>query len=199
MELRPIDTVQLALTAFDNRLENAIANVTVARGPGIFPGVGFVSGAGFYRVRQNLDAVRARGVEADAALRLGEWRLQASYAFTDAEVRGSGLAAGLNGLRPAQTPRHSASTTLAWSRDRIRAAATLRYVGRQFEDDQNSRALDDALTVDAVLAVPLGARLSLEARLENLTDTQVQAAISADGVIERATPRTFWVGVRLGG
>jgi len=199
IELRPTDTVRLALTGFDNRLENAIANVTVARGPGVFPGVGFVSGAGFYRVRQNLDAVRARGLEADAALRLGDWRLQASYAFTDAEVRGSGLAAALNTLRPAQTPRHSASTTLAWSRDRVRAAATLRYVGAQFEDDQNSRALGEALTLDAVIAVPLGARISLEARAENLTDTLVQAAISADGVIERATPRTFWVGVRLGG
>lgn len=198
LEFRPTETVRVALTAFDNRLENAIANVTVARGPGSFPGVGFVSGAGFYRVRQNLEAVRARGIEADAAVELGAWRLQASYAFTDAEVRGAGLAVPLNGLRPAQTPRHSASATLGWSRDRVRAAATLRYVGRQFEDDQNSGVLADAMTLDAVLAVPLGARLSVEARAENLTDTLVQAAVSADGVIERATPRTFWLGVRLG-
>ncbi|GAO40573.1 putative TonB-dependent receptor [Sphingomonas changbaiensis NBRC 104936] len=199
VEFRPAPTVRLGATVFDNRLENAIANVTVARGPGNFPGVGFVSAAGFYRVRQNLDAIRSRGLELDGAATLGAWRLGASYALTDARVRASGLAAPLDGLRPAQTPRHTASGTLAWTGRALQASATLRYVSSQFEDDQNTRSLRDALTLDARLAVPLRKGLSLEARAENLTDTRVEAAVSADGVIERATPRTLWLGVRFGG
>jgi outer membrane receptor protein involved in Fe transport len=197
-EWRPSPAVRLAATLFENWLEDAIANVSVARGPGTFPGVGFVSAAGFYRVRQNLDAVRARGLELDGSAGFGAWRLSASYALTDAEVRASGPAAPLDGLRPAQTARHSGSATIAWFREAWGASATVRYVGRQFEDDQNSRRLDDATTLDLTARAPIGRGLSLEARAENITNTRVEAAISADGVIERATPRTLWLGVRLG-
>lgn len=198
VEVRPAESVRFAATVFENRLDNAIANVTIARGPGVFPGVGFVSGAGFYRRRENLDAVRARGVELDASARLGAWSIAASYAYTDSEVRGSGVTAALDGLRPAQTPRHFGSATLGWAKSSFAASATVRYVSAQFEDDQNVRTLRDAVTLDARVAAPIAGRLSIEARAENLTDTRVEAAISADGVIERATPRTLWVGLRYG-
>lgn len=198
IELRPADGVRLAATVFENRLDNAIANVTIARGPGNFPGVGFVSAAGNYRRRENLDSVRARGVEFDASARLGAFALAASYAYTDSKVRGSGVTAALDGLRPAQTPRHFASGTLGWADRGFAASATVRYVSGQFEDDQNLRSLDDALTLDARIAAPIAGRLSVEARAENLTDTRVEAGISNDGVIERATPRTLWIGLRYG-
>jgi outer membrane receptor protein involved in Fe transport len=198
LELRPAEGLRLAATLFENCLDNAIANVTVARGPGTFPGVGFVSGAGFYRVRQNLDGVRARGVELDGSAQVDAWSLSASYAYTGSRISASGPAAPLDGLRPAQTPRHTASTTLGWGRDRMRASVTMRYVSSQFEDDQNSRSLDDALTVDVTAALPLSSSLSLEARAENIADARVEAAISGDGVIERASPRTLWLGLRFG-
>ena len=197
-EFRPSETVRLAVTAFDNRLDDAIANVSVARGPGNFPGVGFVSAAGVYRVRQNLDSIRVQGVELDGSATFGEWRLGASYAFTDAKVDASGTAAPLDGLRPAQTPKHSAAGTVGWARGSLRASATLRYVAAQFEDDQNSRSLADALTLDAFLQLPLLDRVALEARAENLTDARVEAAISGNDVTERATPRTLWLGLRFG-
>jgi outer membrane receptor protein involved in Fe transport len=197
-ELRPAEGVRIAATLFENRLDDAIANVTLARGPGVFPGVGFVSGAGFYRVRQNLDRVRARGVELDGSVQIKAWSLAASYAYTDSRISASGAGAALDHLRPAQTPRHSASATLGWSRDLAHASVTMRYVSSQFEDDQNSRLLADALTVDAEVALPLSRALSLEARAENIANARVEAGISGDGVIERASPRTLWVGLRFG-
>lgn len=202
LDYAPRPEVRLGVTLFDNRLDGAIANVTIARGPGQFPGVGFVSAAGVYRRRENLDAVRARGVELDGAARLGRWTAALSYAHADAVVRGAGLSAALDGLRPAQTPRHMASATLGWDdgaaggRQPAAASVTLRYVGAQFEDDQNQRQLGDALTLDARLTVPLLRGLAVEARAENLTDALVAAAISADGIVERATPRTLWLGLR---
>lgn len=197
-EWRPASGVRLAATLFENRLDNAIANVTIARGPGTFPGVGFVSAAGVYRRRENLDAVRARGVELDASARLGNWSLAASYAYTDSKVRGSGVTAALDGLRPAQTPRHSGSATLGWAHGAVSASTTVRYVGAQFEDDQNVRSLQDALTLDARLAVTMAPRLTVELRGENLADARIEAGVSADGIVERATPRTLWVGLRYG-
>ena len=49
-----------------------------------------------------------------------------------------GTALPLDGLRPAQAPRHSAAATLAWEGRRgALASLTARYVGNQYEDDLN--------------------------------------------------------------
>lgn len=189
---QPVDAVKLSATLFSNRLEDAIANVTISRGPGTFPGVGFVSAAGVFRQRQNLDAIRSNGIELDARIRAGKWRMQASYAYTDAVVRSSGIAAGLNGLRPAQVARHNASATLGWQG----LSLTGRYVGPQFEDDQNIRRLRSAVTLDATFSLPLGRGLALSLRGENIINSRIEAGVSATGVIERASPRTLWLGLR---
>jgi vitamin B12 transporter len=194
LEWKPSEDVKLAATIFSNRLEGAIANVTLGGGPGLFPGVGFVAAGGAYRQRLNIDAIQSRGVELDGHITRGNWRLSASYAYTDARVRASGVAATLNGLRPAQVAQHSASATAAWKG----LSASARYIGDQFEDDQNLRQLRGVVTFDAVAKVPLNSRFSVILRGENLTDAQVDAAISATNVVERATPRTLWIGLEAG-
>lgn len=186
----------LGATAYRNRLGGAIANVTVASGPGTFPGVGFVAAGGSYRVRQNLDAIHAVGFEFDAQWRSGPWRARAGWTHSDSRVRASGGAVALDGLRPAQTPRDLISATLGWDRSGWRAQAIVRHVARQFEDDQNMRSLAAATTIDTALAVPLSGRLALELRAENVTDARTEAGVSAVGVMERATPRTLWLGLQ---
>jgi hypothetical protein len=47
------------------------------------------------------------------------------------------------------------------------------------------------------VVVPLIKGVAMEARVENLFDAEVQAALSGAGVVERALPRTFWVGTRV--
>lgn len=199
LEWRPAPALRLGATLFANRLTDAIANVTLGRGPGSFPGVGFVGAGGEYRQRRNLDAIEARGVELDGEARRGAWSLAAGWSLVDAEVVSAGPAAPLAGLRPAQTPRHTLSATAAWRGTRgARASLSARYVGGQFEDDLNSQRLDGAVTFDAAASAPLGKRLALELRAENLADARVEAAIGGDGTVERATPRTLWVGLRIG-
>ncbi len=189
--------IGLSATAFYNRLDNAIANVTLGQGPGLFPGVGFVAAGGTFRQRANLNAIVSKGVELDARVTLGQGlSARVSYALVDAKVRGAGAAAALDGLRPAQVPRHFASAAIDYDGDVLSGGVAVRYVGRQFEDDANVRRLKDALTMDARLATTIGRGLSVELRGENLFDTRVDAAISGTGVIERASPRTLWLGVR---
>lgn len=194
--LTPAAGLTLGATVFWNRLEQAIANVGAGTGPGTFPGVGFVGAGGTYRVRRNLDAIRSTGVEIDAGWRHGPFEALASWSHVSPRVEASGAAAALDGLRPAQTPRDLVSATLGWRRDRAALSATLRHVARQFEDDQNLRALAPATTLDAFVALPVTAALSVEARGENLFDARVEAAVSAAGVVEIATPRTLWIGLR---
>jgi vitamin B12 transporter len=75
-------------------------------------------------------------------------------------------------------------------------SATLRHVARQFDDDQNSRSLAPATTLDGYAALPLTRVLTIEARAENVFDARVEAGISGADIVERATPRTLWIGVR---
>jgi outer membrane receptor protein involved in Fe transport len=67
----------------------------------------------------------------------------------------------------------------------------------QFDDDLNSDILKGATTLDAFASWPLSKRVQLVARGENLTNTLVTAGIGGDGSVERATPRTLWIGIRL--
>jgi len=188
---------RLSATGFVNRLSHAIANVTIAQGPGSFPQVGFVAAGGAYRQRQNVEAVKVRGIEASAEWTSGPWAVRAAASVTRARMQASGAAAALDGLRPAQTPSFAGSLSASWERSGKGAEIVLRRVGPQYEDDVNTRLLRAATTLDASASWPLARRLQLVARVENMTDALVMAGIGGDGSIERATPRTLWLGLRV--
>ena len=119
--------------------------------------------------------------------------LSASYAYSRAEVRAPGTA--LDGLRPAQSPRHAASATVAYRPGQDASlSTTLRYVGAQYEDDLQSDILPDALTLDALARVPIGRGVHLVTRAENLFDETVVTR-NAGGSIDLGTPRTLWIGI----
>ena len=194
---RPVEPLRLSVTAYANRLDNAVANVTLANGPGVFPGVGFVSAAGVYRQRRNLDAIRAIGVELDGGWSDGPWSLDASLAWTHARISASGVEAELDGERPAQVPAWQASLSGAWRDGRKLAALAWRTTGAQDENEGDAEPLPSAWTLDAVARWPLTRRLSLDLRAENLFDRRVLTSILADGTRERASPRTLWIGLRF--
>ena len=189
--------LRLSLTGFANRLSHAIANVTLGEGPGVFPGVGFVPAGGSYRQRQNVDAVKVRGVEASGEWARGAWALRAGLSLTHARMEASGEAAVLDSLRPAQTPKVAATLAASWEQGAKGAQLVMRHVGAQYEDDLNDRSLRSATTFDAFGSLPLTRRLQVVARAENLLDATVIAGIGGDGSVERATPRTLWLGVRM--
>jgi outer membrane receptor protein involved in Fe transport len=186
-----------SLTGFVNRLKDAIANVTMGHGPGIFPGVGFVGATGTFFKRENIDAVKVRGLEASADWTDGPWSIRAGASFTHARMNGGDAAVLLDGLRPAQTPKFAGTLAAGWQDGGKGAQLVLRRVGAQFDDDLNIDVLKRATTLDAYGAWPLTKRLQLVARAENLTNALVMAGINGDGSVERATPRTLWLGLRL--
>ncbi|WP_380786791.1 TonB-dependent receptor [Sphingomonas sp. R86521] len=188
--LTPARSVAIAATYFYNRLQDAIANVTTATPPQVLPGVTT------YRIRQNLDAIRAHGFELDASWRPGPIGLQASWSHTNSTVDGTGIAAALDGLRPAQTPRDQLSGTIDAHYRGATLSTTLRHIARQFEDDQNIRVLAPATTLDAYAALPIAGGVVVELRGENLFDARVEAGVTGAGIVERATPRTLWAGLR---
>ncbi len=184
-------------TAFYNRLDNPIANVIVGQGPGVFPGVGFIAAGGRYNQRQNLDAIISKGLELDARVNVsGAITLRGGYTYVDATVRGGVAAIQLNGLRPAQVARHSGGAGLDYDGQTFQAGLSLRYIGAQFEDDGNRQRLKDALSVDARLGYRISDGLWIEAYGENMLNARIEATVSSSGIVERATPRTLWLGLR---
>ena len=180
LDLTAAPGMQLSLTAFDNRIENAIANVTIGEN---------------LRQRQNVRAIRSKGVEATAQVAIGIVSFDGSFSYGDASVR-NGPASPLTGMRPAQTPRIAASATLALApAPGWRMAATLRHVGLQYEDDLQSDSLPATTTLDLFAQVPVAHGASLVLRAENLFDKAVVTRNSG-GTIDLGAPRTLWAGFR---
>ncbi len=183
--------LSLSLTSYVARLDNAIANVAVVRTGTDCPGVGFVRGTCF--ARQNLPAIESIGVEGSARFTLGPVTANAALAFGDAKVKGGVL----GGFTPAQTPRWSGSA-------RVSVAATpalslhggAGWQSARFEDDRESVRLPGFVAFDAGMEWRLANRFSVAIDVENLTN-EIIVTGNSGGVMERASPRTLWVTLRV--
>ncbi len=181
-DLKLASGFEFQLTAFDNKVKGAIANVTIGTN---------------LRQRQNVDAVHSRGIEATAKARLGQLQWDGSLALLDAEVEHAAAPLTLDGKRPAQVPRFAASTTLAWRPgEGWLLAVSLRRTGAQFEDDLETDRLPAATTLDAVATIPLGQRIAVVLRGENLTGETIITR-NQGGSIDLGVPRTVWAGLRI--
>lgn len=135
----------------------------------------------FYYV--NIDRTRTDGLEFEGFADLGGgWDLNLAYAWTDA----TDLGAGTPILRVAE---HSGSATLGWTGERLSGALTVRAEG----DMPDSGGTRDGFTVANLNgAWAVNDRVSLTARIENLTDTHYQ---QLRGYGEAG--RSAYVGIRL--
>jgi len=174
--------VSLGATIFYNRLDDAIANVTIGNN---------------LRRRDNVDAIIAKGVELTGEAQFGAVNLSGSYAFSDSKVRASGFASALDGLSPAQSPRHAANATVRWvpSAGAV-LSATARYVGAQFEDDLEANILPSALTFDGFVQILLTRQIALTGRVENILNEEVVTR-KVGTSIDLGTPRIFWIGLKF--
>ncbi len=183
IDWRPAEGIELSLTAFDNRLENAIANVTL--------------GANL-RQRQNLPAIETRGIEAGLRATRGPIRVIGSLSYSDPRIEGVGASLALDGNAPPQSPRWMAAASLAYTPSaNTLVSLSLRHVGDQFEDDQESEVLPAFTTLGAYAQVPLAGKLDLVLRAENLFDEEIVTRVSG-GDVDLGAPRTLWAGLRYG-
>lgn len=180
---------------FATRLEDAIVNVTLGAGPGVFPPGVFVPTGGAYRQRQNAGMIEAMGVEAEAhgdfSDRLG-WRVALNV--TDATFDSGPL----RGLRPAQSPELSISAGADWrAADATTLSAALIYESARFEDDLNARELDATLVLDLRVEQRLRDGVSAFMALDNALDTEIETAESGNGIESFGPPRAFRLGLVL--
>ncbi len=189
----------LGATAFWNDLEDAVGNVTIARGPGTFPIVGTLAAGGLGRQRLNLDRTRTQGLELSATWSpLLDLSFNAAALLNDATVRRASVAPALVGKQVAQVPRRSATlgASLRFLDHKLTVTPRVRWIGRQFEDDENALILGEVVVTDLGLNYALTPRLALFLNAENLGNARIETGRSADGLVNTGTPRLVLGGLR---
>jgi len=188
-------------TGFVNQLRDPIANVTLGVGPGSFPRAGVVPAGGLFIQRQNLDAINATGVEADAQYKLARMlTLRLSGDFTDAKVSGGALSPQLTGKHPAETPRLTATAAAEWTvvKD-LTITGNVRYEDIRYADDQNTLVLPPGALVSLRLDWQATHNWGVFLGVDNLTNTALATDQTADHIHVYDEPRVFRFGFRFRG
>jgi outer membrane receptor protein involved in Fe transport len=192
-------------TVFYNRLEDAIANVTVATsGSVVLPGYGgaltsTVPGGGVLRQRRNLDAIDAIGFEGDVTYALSDAvSVRGALSATDARVEGGSSVPDLTNKRPAQAPVWSLTAGADWSVTPVWSMrADWRWESARWEDDLNTRRLAPGGQLNLQSAWRVSDDLTLRLRVENLLDSEIETAEALDGVESLAAPRQVWLEISV--
>ena len=184
-------------TAFVNRLDDAITNVTIGQGPGNFPGVGFVPAGGLLIQRRNAGAIDAIGLEADAHYNIGaNITLDGGLAIAEAKVDGGTSVPQLDGKRPVQAPSWTVTAGLTMMPvQNLTVSSQVRFESERFADDLNSLRLGRAARVNATVSWAFTPALSAYVAADNIFDEAIATTKGADGVVSYDAPRLFRVGL----
>jgi len=151
---------------FWSSIDDPVANVTLSTTPALIT-----------RERENLGAIRAIGAEFSAELRLPKnLRLTGGYILTDSTVTSFVANPSLVGLQVPQVAKNQFNVQLSYSGRQWTAGVQTRYVGNQFDDDQNLLPLGRAFIVDAEVARNFGPHVSIFGAAGNLLNDRYTVA-----------------------
>ncbi|MGH9161682.1 MAG: TonB-dependent receptor [Vicinamibacteraceae bacterium] len=175
-------------TWYDNRVKNAVSNVTIADG---------------VRQRQNLGRARIRGVQTDLEYRLGSrWKVSGGYLFNHATVREFDANPALVGSFLPQVPKHRGSMQVVYSDPRLATLGVgVQLIGRQFDDDQNvlvvpgeaEPGLPGYAVLDVTASREVGHGLQIFVGAQNLLGQEYFVGTNPTTI---GSPRLVHVGVR---
>lgn len=170
---------------FWSEIDDSIANVTLSTTPSLIT-----------RQRQNLGALRARGIELSALTKLTQhWELSGEYLLTESTVLRFPANRSLEGLLVPQVPRNQFNFQVTYSNARWLVGAQGRFVGKQFDDDQNVLPLDSFFTIDAEASRSVSEHVRLFVAFQNVTGSRYE--ISSTPVFTVGPPVLVRVGARL--
>jgi outer membrane receptor protein involved in Fe transport len=132
IRLTPAPALSIRSTWYDNRVKDPVSNVTVA-----------TAGMNVTQQRQNLGRTRISGIQTDAEYRMGSFlRLSGAYLYGRARVTEFDANPNLVDKYLPQVPKHRGSAQISYTNPRLfNAAIGFQAVGRQFDDDLNSRVV----------------------------------------------------------
>ena len=157
------------------------------------------------RQKENLGRIRSRGVELDGVVHVSrDIQLSAGYEFTGATIVAYQVRQGavsLLGNDVAQVPRNVFTWEARyWNPSRLLFSVQGRFVGNQFDDDQNLYPLGRFYTMDLQIGRKVSRNLEVFAAAENLLDERYKVAntpVSGGSLFNIGPPILYRVGLRL--
>ena len=157
------------------------------------------------RQKENLGRIRSRGVELDGVVHISrDVQISAGYDFTAATVVNYTVRQGaisLLGNRVAQVPRNIFTWEARyWNPSRILLSVQGRFVGNQFDDDQNQYPLGRFYTMDLQIGRNITRNMEVFAAAENLLDQRYNVAntpVANGSLFNIGPPILYRVGLRL--
>ncbi|MBI4478031.1 MAG: TonB-dependent receptor [Acidobacteria bacterium] len=191
INIGPIANTTVRMTWYDNRVKNPVSNVTRRDLVNTLQ-------------RQNLGRTRIRGLQTDVQHRLGtSWSVSGGYLFNQAKVREFAANPALIGKFLPQVPKHRGSLQLAFSDPRYATLAFgIQVIGRQFDDDLNSRVVPGETTpglpgyalLDFTASRAIGSKLEAFFGVQNLLDEEYVVGTLPTTI---GSPRLVNAGVRV--
>jgi outer membrane receptor protein involved in Fe transport len=173
-------------TYFWNQIVNPIANVTLSNTPTLIT-----------RQRQNLGRTQSQGLELDGVVKLRrDFAVSGGYTYTAATVLSFSANPVLVGLDIPQVPRHQFTLEgRYWNPRRLLLTVQGRFIGSQFDDDQNQLPLGRFFVMNLMAARSLRHGVEVFAAAENLLDQSY--FIARTPTPNLGPPLLFRVGLRF--
>jgi outer membrane receptor protein involved in Fe transport len=145
---------------FWSDIADPVANVTLTSTPALIT-----------REKENLGVSQARGFELSGQIQVTS-RIQVSgaYLFVDSIVLKYAANPALQGNFLPQAPQNQFSFQASYTGRAWTAAAQARFLGNQFDDDQNLLPLGRAFSLDAQVSRTLGKGISIFFAAQNITN-----------------------------
>jgi outer membrane receptor protein involved in Fe transport len=177
--------VSARVTAFANRVENAITNVTIGTN---------------LRQRQNTDTVRATGVEVEVDLRPHpRWAVGGLFVATSARFDESPEQPEIEGNRVPQVPPFQVGGSVSYVDPRgFTASLQARAFGPVFDDDLNLNELEKYGVVDFTVSQQVVRGLTAFFAAENVFDKEYSVSLTTTPPLRTVGwPRSLRAGIRL--
>ncbi len=189
--------ITLRMTGFWNTLDNPIVNVTCPASPGVPAGTPGATCIGPNAQKQNLGRANIPGLEASLDWRIApHWSVGAAYTLAASRVAEAPGNPQLVGKQLPHDPRQRASLSAAFDDPRLlTVGAQLKYIGLEYEDDQNTLPMGEVFLVDLFAAWHVTRILDVYVAVENLFDRQY--LVGRAGVDTIGQPLFVHGGVRL--
>lgn len=151
---------------FWSDISDPVANITLITTPSLIT-----------RQKENLGVIQARGFELSGEMHVTE-RLQISgaYLFVNSTVLSFSANPALEGNFLPQVPQNQFSLQASYTREKWTVGLQARFLGNQFDDDQNLLPLGHAFSLDAQVSRQVARRTSLFFAVQNLTNDRFKTA-----------------------
>ena len=179
------EKTRVSAVFFWSEVKDPVANRTLTITPGLIT-----------RQRENLGQTRARGIEIEGRREIArDLVVQAAYQFVDSTIVNFPVDRTLEGRLLPQIPQNQFSFGVEYAPAAWTISVQSRFVGEQFDDDQNQLALDRFFTADAYVARRLGPYVQAYVAAENIFDQRYE--VGRTPVVTIGPPILARAGLRI--